>query len=228
MTEAPRGTLPLQTIATAPAPAAGARAAGWALLLLLAAGPAAAQAPSPGLFDVTGVAADDVLNVRDAPGTRGAIVAHLAPDARGIEVVAVDATGGWGRVNAGERAGWVALRYLAARPDLWRPGALPAGLACLGTEPFWSLRPQAGRAVLAAPDAPEVTLPIAAVRDPGVPGDPRRALVAAEGPERLTAFIAPGACSDGMSERAYGLTAAVLHETAAGTRLLTGCCSLAR
>jgi uncharacterized membrane protein len=65
------------------------------------------------------------------------------------------------------------------------------------------------------------------VRDTGVPGDARRAVLAGDGPERLTAFVAPGECSDGMSDRAFGLTAAVLHEQEADVRLLTGCCSIA-
>jgi uncharacterized membrane protein len=54
--------------------------------------------------------------------------------------------------------------------------------------------------------------------------DPRRAVVA----DGLTAVIAPAACSDGMSDRAYGLEATVILGGGAQARMLTGCCALTR
>jgi uncharacterized membrane protein len=193
------------------------------VLLLVVAAPAAATA-LPGLFTVA-VPAGDALNVRGAPGAGAEIIGRLSPGTRGVEVVAVDASGAWGQVNTGERAGWVALRYLRPEPDVWRQD-LPASLACFGTEPFWSVRPAGGTAVLSEPGR-DVALPVTALRDTGSAGIPRRALVAANAAERLTAFVAPGICSDGMSDRLYGLTAAVVHEQGGEARLLTGCCSIA-
>jgi actin-like ATPase involved in cell morphogenesis len=51
----------------------------------------------------------------------------------------LSAAGGWGLVNAGDRSGYVAMRFLAREggPD-WN--ALETPLTCLGTEPFWSLK----------------------------------------------------------------------------------------
>ncbi len=198
-----------------------------ALAAMLAAGPAAADPVLPMLYDVAGVGSGDALNLREAPDPRAPIVGTLAPDARAIEVVALDPTGRWGRVNAGEQSAWVALRYLQAEPDVWASGTLPAGLACLGTEPFWSLRPKAGTLVYSTPDAGEQILTLVAALDTGVPGDPRRALVGRGASTGVTALITPGACSDGMSDRAFGLLVSVILGAPAAPSLLTGCCSIA-
>jgi uncharacterized membrane protein len=210
MTEHARGMRPLKTTA-----------------LLLALAPAAAAEPAlPFLAEVVGVAAGDVLNVREGPDVSAPAVGALAPDAAGVEVVGLDPTGRWGLVNAGERAGWAAMRHLGPAPDVWVPGQLPPSLACFGTEPFWSLRSGAGGATFATPDAGERALALTAV-DSGIAGDPRRALVAEAGGLRLAATIAPVRCSDGMSDRAYGLELLGILEEAGAPRLLAGCCSIA-
>ena len=73
-------------------------------VLMLAFFPLAALAEVyPALHDVTGVASDDVLNIRESPDAGSAIVGSLAPDATGVEVVAV--TGGWAVVNTSEASG---------------------------------------------------------------------------------------------------------------------------
>ncbi|CAN5800516.1 hypothetical protein BH23PSE1_BH23PSE1_03970 [soil metagenome] len=200
-----------------------------AAILVCLAGPAPATQEYilPTLFDVIDVAADDVLNIRAEPSARAEIFGALAPDAERIEVVAHDASGRWGQVNTGERAGWVAMRYLAYRTDVWEPGRLPAGLRCLGTEPFWSLSLGNGQATFAAPAEPETTARIAAVLDTGVFRDPRRAVLAEGDGFRMTAALTTEACSDGMSDLAYGLTTMVVVEDAAGPALLAGCCRIA-
>lgn len=180
----------------------------------------------PALFDVTGVEADDVLNVRTAPDSGAEIIGKLRHDARDIEVVAHDETGRWARVNAAERSGWVATRYLAYRTGVWENDGLPESLHCLGTEPFWSLRRTDERLSLATPGAPDQTLALETVLGTGVFRDPRRALIARDGDRRLTAVIVPTACTDGMSDRAFGLEINVVVEGDARTGLLNGCCSI--
>jgi uncharacterized membrane protein len=196
-----------------------------ALALIAIAAPAAAQ-PLPQLHAVTGVTPGDVLNIRAAPDADGAIIGSLAADATAVEVTARDPSGAWGRVNASEGAGWVALRYLAPGAPAWSPGTLPSGLACLGTEPFWSLAPTAdGGAVYSTPEAGERRLALAA-HDTGIDGDPRRLLAATAPGLALTAAITPADCSDGMSDRAFALEILLLVEDPA-PRLLAGCCSIA-
>ena len=195
-------------------------------VLFLAGSPAAAQV-LPSLFDVTRVGPGSVLNVRAAPGTSAPVIGTLAPDAKGIEIVAVDPTGGWGQHNLREGAGWSSLGFLAERPGVWTPGSLPQGLACLGTEPFWNLRTEAGALVFETPELLRDLGPVTAL-DTGIPTDVRRALLASDDGTRITATTTPEACSDGMSDRAFALGAMVLlEEEGAAPALLTGCCSIA-
>jgi uncharacterized membrane protein len=69
---------------------------------------------------------------------------------------------------------------------------------------------------------------LSAALDIGIDGDPQRALVAEDADGRLTVGITPAACSDGMSDRAFGLAALVVREGGGAAELLTGCCSLGR
>ncbi len=50
----------------------------------------------PALYDVTGVASDDVLNVRAAPNANAQVIAALGPKATQVEVVRTDTSGHWG------------------------------------------------------------------------------------------------------------------------------------
>lgn len=172
----------------------------------------------PTLFDVTGVASDDVLNIRTRPDAGAPIMATLAPDATRIEVV--EERGGWGRVNAAEGSGWVSMRYMAYRTDVWQPGALPAAFRCLGTEPFWDARVEENGLVLRDPENQAGDRrPVQAVLDSGMFRDPMRVVVAQD----MTLFSHPQICSDGMSDRIYGLSATlVLHGDQ--PRMLSGCC----
>ena len=197
--------------------------------LLLAAWPASATPEYilPTLFDVTEVAADDVLNIRAAPNANAEIIGTLAPDARHIEVVGYDDTGRWARINTEGRSGWAALRYLAYQTDVWTPGSVPSTLHCLGTEPFWSFRLRGEEIVFSTPEAPESVMSMEQVLSTGVFRDPRRSILAWGDNRRMTAVMVPMACSDGMSDRTYGLDVTVILEGRGEPQMLTGCCSIA-
>ncbi len=191
-----------------------------AALACLLSGPALAtqEYTLPTLFDVSGVSAGDVLNIRAQPNPQAPVIGALAPDATHVEVV--EETGGWGRVNAGEGSGWVSMRYLAYRSDVWQPGALPEGFRCLGTEPFWNIRVDqpGGTISLNGPEGGE-TRDLAAILDSGIFRDPARAVLGRD----LTLVTVPAICSDGMSDRLFGLRATViLHGDQ--PRMLSGCC----
>ncbi|MGB0496695.1 MAG: SH3 domain-containing protein [Rubricella sp.] len=197
------------------------------LALLLWVSPAGATPDYvlPTVFEVTGVSAGDVLNVRAGPGTDHAVIGRLAPDATGLEVIEIDATGRWARLNVEEGTGWASLAYLA--PLAASPGGSGAQpLTCFGTEPFWTLR--------LSPDplwsTPEGSRePLSSILlETGVFRDPRRAAIVDFGDERMTVTTHFEICSDGMSDRAYGLGASIVRETETGTSLLTGCCTVGR
>ena len=85
------------------------------VICLMLATPAGAET-FPALYSVTGVAGDDVLNIRLEPDATAEAVGSLPPDATNIEVVGLSPDGGWGQVIAGEAAGWIKMEFLARSP----------------------------------------------------------------------------------------------------------------
>ncbi len=189
----------------------------------------------PALYDVIGVAEDDVLNIRSGPGTEFEIIGTIEPNAEGIEVIRPHDDFAWAQVNTGEVAGWVSLDYVVPQPGQWT-GTLPEFRQCFGTEPFWSL----------AYDPPKVRLQIQGEeeRNGFISGmyssrsDRRRfAFTGAYLPTEaghldMTMSVRREACGDGMSDRAYGIAVDMLltlpdaDGDLENTGLFSGCCSL--
>jgi uncharacterized membrane protein len=192
-----------------------------ALLLALLAVPVAAQ-DVPRLFDVTGVAAGDMLNIRSAPSPSAPVISTLAADATSIEVTMRTATRRWGRVNTGEGVGWVSTRFLSAQDRPIDDGNLPVGLRCFGTEPFWSLTNQGGSLHYTDAAGADQLFPVSIAQDSGIDDDLRRMIrLRGDG----VAYLSPEQCSDGMSDRLYALSLSFMPGPDAP--LLSGCCSLA-
>jgi uncharacterized membrane protein len=205
-----------------------------ALLWLGLALPAlATQDRWPALFDVTGVAADDVLNIRAAPSAQADIVGSLAPDATAVEVIAPSPRQDWGRVNTAEGSGWVSMAFLQRRPGQWL-GALPEVTRCFGTEPFWTLDiDEQGALAFTRPDMADATgqrtiyigsnnrrdrfALAGTLRDGAVSG----AMIQMVGTSRLEQ------CSDGMSDRRYGISVDLVLGAGQSPVLYSGCCTLA-
>lgn len=199
-----------------------------ALLALLPMPALADDAPLPELFSVVGVAANDKLNIRTQPSSTAELAGQLDPDAKDIEVVASSADGEWAQINQGEISGWVARRFMQRSAESWKENQLPAHLSCYGTEPFWSMRYQPGKIVLAEPGKNDRVLELRSIMGRGFEKDRLRGVVAADDSERLTAIIQPALCSDGMSDRQLGLNATlILDHDDKEPRLLSGCCSIA-
>ena len=175
----------------------------------------------PALYAVTGVALDDVLNIRMEPDPASSIIGTLAPNAQGIEVIEI--VDGWASVNAGEQLGFAAARFL--QPEGGTPWyRLDQPVSCFGTEPFWSLLIDAPQmtATFAAAESPDPrSLPLAGLW-PGENWSRSAALSFAEG----MAVLRPEACNDGMSELGYGIAIEIFLNTGGGHRI-SGCCTLA-
>lgn len=207
--------------------------------------PAAAETggPLPALHDVTGVAAGGTLPLRAGPRPAGEAVGALPADARGVEVLAVEPGPmgtRWARVALPEGDAWVEARFLARREDEgdWLPP-----VACIGTEPFWTFELGAGEiAGLAFPGAKAA--PVFVTRRTRSANDPRSHGLTArwDGPEGdpatfgitgapVAGVLRRAACSDGMSDRPYGIAIDLLLGTLgpdgrADTAHLGGCCRL--
>jgi len=96
---------------------------------------------------------------------------------------------------------------------------LPRPLFCRGTEPFWALEVTAEGATFSTPERGEVPL-----RPHGeVAGFTGGVAAFDAGGETLDLTVVRQACSDGMSDRPYGLTAMVWNR---GGTFLEGCCAL--
>lgn len=190
-----------------------------ALLCVFSAVMACAQAGFPALYDVTGVAADDVLNIRAEPSGSADILGEFGPHRTEVEVTGATADGRWLRVNTQEATGWVAARFLQ-RPD---GGDFAFGrmLNCFGTEPFWSLDViQGSRATFSRMDGATLS-DGAGLLNIGQGRQDRFLLGFGQG----LVVVTQAQCSDGMSDRLYALEASVvLVET--GMTLYSGCCSI--
>ena len=192
-----------------------------AVAISLLCGPAAAQT-LPAIYSVTGVQDDDVLNVRREPTVQSDIIGVLEPDAADIEVVALSENG-WGLLNTGEGSGWVNMRFMELVSAFAWP---PATLSCFGTEPFWEATAVEFRGAL------EVTLntfddaPLEGVAHPGSSANSldRWSFFGRDASgSGIAASLRREQCSDGMSDRAYGISIELLLE---GTSAhLSGCCT---
>jgi len=179
--------------------------------------------PFPQLFDVTGVAANDVLNIRTDPSGSSEKIGRLTPDQQNVEVLASDASGKWGLVNVGERSGWVAMRYLHARV-VNEDYALAPRFSCAGTEPFWSLDVVQGQsATFSALSEATQTYPAGKLQVGS--GRTDRFLLGLG--QSSVAVISREMCSDGMSDRDFALRIDLVTSAGGQQSLLSGCCSIA-
>ena len=182
----------------------------------------------PALHRVTGVAVNDVLNIREEPSAASAITGFLRPDERRVEITALSADGSWGQVNTGERAGWSHMRFLERESaGSWRDGE--TALVCFGTEPFWNMPIflPTHRAEFFSPAVPDGEGGFELVTDTGaLPGTrfPPVLAIPFSGTREGAAILRGEACNDGMSDMTFGISAFVYWR--GDTEALSGCCRL--
>jgi uncharacterized membrane protein len=183
---------------------------------------AAAAQTIPDLFRVPGGA----VSIHAENTETSEVVGTLPAGASGVEVISHG--GDWGEVNAGEVSGWVALK------DLESEGAAPwhqlqSSLRCLGTEPFWdaTLSPDTSTMLLTGLDAADITLNIVQSLRPMDVMLPSLGIVFGAPGETGFAVLRPESCSDGMSDRTYGLSAVFFVGKPGAIMGLSGCCTMA-
>lgn len=180
----------------------------------------------PALYDVSGVASDDVLNVREGAGVSHPVTSTLAANARGVEVVQISENGRWALVGNGETSGWASMKYLSRQPDQGGYD-LPRPLNCFGTEPFWDLQLGLSNNELDISGEIQQTLLTIWEGAPSNRGPYTYGLILEQSSTNIHAVITRNQCDDGMSDRMYGLDIYAIISGNWGTRILTGCCSLA-
>ena len=196
------------------------RHAAFLIASFLFALPAVAQT-FPALHDVVKVASNDVLNIRRSPSAAADIIGNFAPEDTDIEVITTDPTGKWGMVNIGESSGWASMRFLR-RSDNDPDYILTQRFQCFGTEPFWSLDVTQGQSALYSTPSSEDRSLSAGLVQTAINRSAPLFLGLGNG---HAAIIRHEACSDGMSDRAFGLSVNFLVPDD-GLSLMTGCCSI--
>lgn len=173
----------------------------------------------PDRYSVSGVAADDVLNIRELPSGSSEKVGELGPYLFNVEVLRT--MDGWGHIGADERSGWVSMNFLVPNPvpagELLRP------MSCFGTEPFWdiSFYPRGAEYNFIGEGRRPLTILRESVASNGY-------IVEAQEDPTLTRTLIINAlpCSDGMSDRQFGMSMAMFTDTPDGNSVRTGCCTM--
>lgn len=191
-------------------------------VLLFLSTPLAAQ-DFPARYDVTGVAADDTLNIRALPDASSEIIGELMPGDKMVEVLRLSADGRWGRIAHFDGNGWVSMRYMSESAVPASAHEIPRPLLCVGTEPFWLMEFGEAAVGFDMPDASFGALDI--VSEAAAQRDYLGRYRSAGGAE-LTIMIDRAICTDGMSDREYGFRANLFIESAAGNLMEPGCCTL--
>lgn len=191
----------------------------FAFAFLLAT-PLAAQ-DLPALYDVTGVASDDILNVRTRPMASANVVGTLAFDATGVEVL--EEENGWGRVNVDGMSGWASLRFLQEVPDSQIETA--QRFNCFGTEPFWALNVTQGDvAVFSTPEGSDKAFSLGVMTTASGRFELHAILGSAQA-ENITIVVSEEICSDGMSDNLFGFDGTVVIG-GYDMQVYSGCCTL--
>lgn len=181
----------------------------------------------PAFYDVTGVASDDVLNVRAGTGASHPIIESLAYNDRHIEIVELSENGKWGLIGYPAGNGWASMHYLKRQAGQDGPN-LPRPLSCGGNEPFWGLKFSRGANEFYEPGEMPHWLDTVWEGIPDGMSPVIYGIKMAQGADKMDAVITRSQCSDGMSEKAYGFEINALLSGTLGNRMLTGCCSLQR
>lgn len=191
----------------------------WAAAFICFAATASAEGFLP-TYQVTDVAANDVLNIRAEPDAQADIVGTYDPYVQHIEVLRTSPDGKWGFVGAGERNGWTSMRFLKEMPH--PKGGMLRPLRCFGTEPFWSLNllPRGDEYHMLGDTRRDLTLVHERLASNGA------IAVFEEGPTLTkTLIVERGYCDDGMTDREFGMRATLFNDAPGGNAVQSGCCT---
>jgi len=181
------------------------------------------------LFQVVGVAPNDVLNVRAQPRSTAQQTTSLAYNA--INIVGTGATqtvgnARWMEISVGTHTGWVNARYLVAQETI-DPAATTLfreSLSCSGTEPFWGLQIKDRVGELDSISDDHSTILFHTSRQPG--GIPVIWSLRGQRTTTQSSVIAileeTNQCTDGMSDLLYKYT---IRLDVADGPFFAGCCN---
>lgn len=200
-------------------------------LVCIAASPALAQPalPLPQLYVVTGVAANDTLNIRQAPRASAEDIGDLQPG-EATDVLAFSEDGKWAKVPGNEATGWVAARFLTLVPNATGNGTdlpygMPRHMQCEGAEPFWDADIRAGKSLTITDYSFDNPAPARhAMRGVSKPVNVGPYVYGFAAPP-YAGVIRREYCDDGMSEIQYGWSIDLLEIGKDDVYMMSGCCT---
>lgn len=171
----------------------------------------------PTLYEVEGVPSGEFLNVREGPSVNTDIAAVISNN-DSVEVLRTQDN--WGFIGLGETSGWVSMRYLTVVPLPESEILLP--VYCYGAEPFWSIEIEDAGVNYSTPEVLErpMTVQSSAVAKNGFTFQ-----LTEDGPYTHTLIARSSYCSDGMSDREFGMSALMHLQADEGNYVHRGCCS---
>ncbi|VAW23038.1 hypothetical protein MNBD_ALPHA12-1786 [hydrothermal vent metagenome] len=179
----------------------------------------------PAYYRVAGVAANDVLNIRQTASAGSPVVGSLAPGAFPVEVIKT--SDGWGYVASSEGMGWVSLHFLQQISFAkFAQTNLPEGLNCGGTEPFWSLVMAGDKIAYSALGQANSTYSLVESGVAQNSGGTTSFVIGQNNGRPLTGIVSNQICSDGMSDIDYGRRIDLLISGPGGTSAFSGCCNV--
>lgn len=199
----------------------------FALALIFAASTAVADG-FPAHFSVSGVAADDWLNIRSEPRSDAVKVGDFGPYDLNIEVLRTSPDGKWGFVGNGEGNGWTAMRFLERQNHL-NAGDFPRPFKCFGNEPFWTMNFGVNGTSYSELAIAQTNMLETLNED--VTYDGMRilggtAVLKQSGTVSHTVMFKMAQCSDGMSDREFGWSAVLVTQVPSGQSFEMGCCTM--
>lgn len=192
--------------------------------------------PNPAYsYQVVRLSEHDTLNVRQQPDVESPIIEKLVSTARNVRVTGRRSrteTAEWWEIilaNVEQSTGWINRHYLSATPDQENLDNFP--ISCSGTEPFWSLKIDAGKAKYLSPDSETYSLFDACpwIYARGTPSHFVIKLDADKSSSQPSGIVAitdaDNQCSDHMSEHEYPFYSTVILPNG---DVYGGCCARAR
>ncbi|MEM9792357.1 MAG: hypothetical protein AAF848_05395 [Pseudomonadota bacterium] len=185
----------------------------FVIVLMIAA--SAAWADIPGLYSVN---PDAPRALRENPRATSVISDRLPDERDTVEVTELSDNGDWARILHGEGNAWMPLDALSALETTG--GRFENPLYCAGTEPFWTLRTENDALVFDEMGEPSANFEVQTRATSGNTTAHELAVA-----DSLSVIVRAAACSDGMTDRSYGLSVNLVLR-GAQTQLLSGCCTL--
>lgn len=171
-------------------------------------------------YEVTGVAANDSLNIRADANASSRIIGKIPFDGKGIvRLPDSEKSGNWCKIKYGSIAGWVHCRFLAQEGN----AAFKEQLTCIGTEPFWSMELHKEKLILSNPMDEKREYKVKKFQQSM--NNTNQWFVEAEKStgEKVTFYLIEASCSDDMSDSKYKFKI-LIHDTK-NDQTINGCCN---